>query len=251
MKKVIIAVIVIAIAAGAYIFFSHKKKSEIAANKYLETEVVLADMAEYVEATGSVDPENRIDVTPASSGRIEKLLVEEGDRVKKGQVLAEMSSSDRVAILDAARSMSEADYKHYQESYKPIKITAPQNGTIILKDAVNGQTVSSSDVIYAISDTLIIEASVDESDIGKVKVGQTALINLDAYPETTVEGKIFRIADEGVTTNNVIQYTVKIRMTKIPSFFKSQMTANIKIRLTDARQFLLPIPAAYTVADKP
>lgn len=248
MKKkiviIVVAVIVLLIGVMA-IVQKHKQSSEN--NNWREARVTLEDMAEYVEATGAVAPENRIDITPSTGGRIEKLMVEEGAKVKAGQVLAEMSSSDRVAILDAARSLSPKEYAHYKNSYKPIKITSPANGTIILKDAVNGETVSGSKVIYALSDTLIVEGNVDESDIGKVKVGQVALVNLDAYPETTVEGKIMRIADEGKSSSNVIQYKVKIRLNEIPPFFKSQMTANIKIRLTDSREFLVVPATAVTI----
>lgn len=248
MKKkiviIVVAVIVLLIGVMA-IVQKHKQSSEN--NNWREARVTLEDMAEYVEATGAVAPENRIDITPSTGGRIEKLLVEEGAKVKAGQVLAEMSSSDRVAILDAARSLSPKEYAHYKNSYKPIKITSPANGTIILKDAVNGETVSGSKVIYALSDTLIVEGNVDESDIGKIKVGQVALVNLDAYPETTVEGKIMRIADEGKSSSNVIQYKVKIRLNEIPPFFKSQMTANIKIRLTDSREFLVVPATAVTI----
>lgn len=240
----IVAVIALSIGTMAIL---QKQKQNRENGRWHEARVTLEDMAEYVESTGAVAPENRIDITPSTSGRIEKLMVEEGTKVKRGQVLAEMSSSDRVAILDAARSLSPKEYAHYQNSYKPIKITSPADGTIILKDAVNGETVSGSKVIYALSDTLIVEGNVDESDIGKVKVGQTALVNLDAYPETTVEGKIMRIADEGKSSSNVIQYKVKIRLKEIPPFFKSQMTANIKIRLTDSREFLVVPAAAVTI----
>lgn len=246
MKKIIITILSLIAIVSVIVFFVHKNKQSKAANTWYEARVIMEDMAEYVEATGVVAPRNRIDVTPTTSGRIEKYMVEEGAHVKAGQVLAEMSSSDRVSILDAARSMSAEQYAYYLDAYKSIKITAPASGTIILKDVVNGQTVASSNVIYAISDTLIVEANIDESDVGKVQVGQTALINLDAYPETTVEGIVTRIADEGKSTSNVIQYKVKIRLNKIPSFFKSQMTANIKIRLSKVREFLL-IPAASVI----
>lgn len=245
-KIVIIVVAVIALLIGTMAILQKSKQNK-ESNKWREARVTLEDMAEYVEATGAVAPENRIDITPSTSGRMEKMMVEEGTKVKAGQVLAEMSSSDRVAILDAARSLSPKEYAHYKNSYKPIKITSPANGTIILKDAVNGETVSGSKVIYALSDTLIVEGNVDESDIGKIKVGQTALVNLDAYPETTVEGKIMRIADEGKSSSNVIQYKVKIRLKEIPPFFKSQMTANIKIRLTDSREFLVVPATAVTI----
>jgi len=197
------------------------------------------DLSEYVEVTGYIAPMNRVEVEPSASGRIEKLLLDEGAKVKAGDTLALMSSSDRVAILDAARSMDADQYKYWQDAYKAIKVVSPLDGTIILKNVVEGQTVSASTVLFAISDKLIIEATVDESDIGKVKLGQKATITLDAYPDKPVTGRVFQILDEGTTTNNVITYKVKVRPDHIPAFFKSQMTANLKIQTAAGRKVLL------------
>jgi len=98
-----------------------------------------------------------------------------------------------------------------------------------LKAVVEGQTVGASDVIYALSDQLIVIANVDEADIGKIKVGQPASVQLDAYQDVYTSGRVFQILEEGVNTNNVITYSVKIKLDKVPSFFKSMMSANIDI----------------------
>lgn len=76
---------------------------------------------------------------------------------------------------------------------------------------------------------LIVLASVDEADIGKIKVNQKAHITLDAYKDVTISGRVFQILEEGKNVSNVITYYVKIRSDKTPSFFKSLMTANIDI----------------------
>jgi macrolide-specific efflux system membrane fusion protein len=59
---------------------------------------------ETVEATGTIVPLNRVEIKPPIAGRIERLLADEGDSVREGQILAWMSSDDRAAILDAARA---------------------------------------------------------------------------------------------------------------------------------------------------
>jgi multidrug resistance efflux pump len=46
------------------------------------------------------------------------------------------------------------------------------DGKIILRNVVEGQTISTSDVLFALADELIVKASVDEADIGKAKIGQ-------------------------------------------------------------------------------
>ncbi len=240
MKKLIIILVAAALAGGGWYYY--KKKSADSAPRYAEAQAELRDLSEVVDTTGVVAPENRVEIQPSSSGRIEEILVDEGETINAGEVLALMSSSDRVAILDAARASGDDQYKQWKETYKPIKIISPISGTLILKNVVEGQTVGASTVLFAISDKLIVSASLDESDIGRVKLGQRASIILDAYPDKKVSGTVFKILDEGTTKSNVVTYTVKIRPDRVPPFFRSQMTANIKISISERKGVLL-VPA--------
>lgn len=246
MKKTVIFVVTAALAAGGWYAFRQKEAG--AKPGYLSAQVQLRDLSESVDTTGVVEPENRVEIQPSSSGRIEEILADEGDRIKAGQVLALMSSSDRVAILDAARASGDDQYRQWQDTYKPIKVISPIDGTLILKNVVEGQTVSGNTVLFAISDKLIVSASMDESDIGRIKKGQRASIVLDSYPDKPVKGTVFKILDEGTTRNNVVTYTVKIRPDQVPPFFRSQMTANIKVRISERKNVLL-IPAAAVTTD--
>lgn len=246
MKKTVIVLIAAALAGGGWYAFGRKAGDK--APRYQAAQAELADLSEMVDTTGVVEPENRVEIQPSSSGRIEEILAEEGDRIKAGQVLALMSSSDRVAILDAARAAGDEQYKQWQETYKPIKVISPIDGTLILRNVVQGQTVSANTVLFAISDKLIVSASLDESDIGRIKMGQRATIVLDSYPDKPVRASVFKILDEGTTKNNVVTYTVKLRPERVPPFFRSQMTANIKVKISERRGILL-IPAAAVTTD--
>jgi macrolide-specific efflux system membrane fusion protein len=196
-----------------------------------------------VEATGSVLPLNRVEIDPPIAGRVDSLLVNEGDVVREGQTIAWMSCTDRAAILDAARARGTETLKEWQEAYKPTPILAPMAGTIILRNVVVGQTVTASTVLYAMSDRLIVQASVDESDIGRVHVGMSARITLDAYHDKPVMGKVTDILYEGKTVSNVITYGVKISPVTVPSFFRSEMTANVNFIVHRKNKALL-IPAS-------
>src|SRR5262249_847261 len=162
-------------------------------------------------------------IKPPIGGRIEKLLVDEGDRVSAGQILGWMSSTDRAAIMDAARSQGPEELKHWEDSYKPTPIVAPLAGTLLLRNVVVGQTVDPTTVIYAMSDKLIVKADVDETDIGRVRLGMAARVTLDSYPNEPINGTVFQILYEGVNTSNVITYGVKIEPKSVPPFFRSQM----------------------------
>lgn len=240
MKKIIVILVIAALAAGGW--YAFKKKGGNGKPKYISAQAELKDLSEVVDTTGVIAPENRVEIQPSASGRIEEILVEEGEAIKAGEVLALMSSSDRVAILDAARAAGDDQYKQWKETYKPIKIISPISGTLILKNIVEGQTVNSGAVLFAMSDRLLVAASLDESDVGRVKQGQRATILLDSYPDKVVRGTVFKILDEGTTKNNVVTYTVKIRPESVPAFFRSQMTANIKITISSRKNILL-LPA--------
>jgi len=228
-------------------FFGRKEKN--GKSEYIPVKARRGKVAITVETTGEVAPLNRVEIIPNVSGRIDKILVREGDKIEAGQVLALMSSADRTAILDAAFSMGEKEYEYWKDAYKPVKIISPISGTLILRNVVEGQTVTSSAKLFAIADRLIVEAYVDESEIGKVKKGQAAAITLDAYPKRVVRGRVVQILDEGRNVSNVITYTVKIRPFRSPSFFKSQMTANVKIFVSGKEKRLL-IPSLAIVPDR-
>jgi macrolide-specific efflux system membrane fusion protein len=242
MKKWGLIVIATAVA-GAGIYFGFFKRTGKRPERNVQTVPVrLGTIEEYVESTGSVQPLNRVEIKPPIAGRIEQLLVEEGDRVKAGQILGWMSSTDRAAMLDAARAKGPKEVKRWQNVYKPTPIIAPLSGTLILKNVVIGQTIESGSIIYAMSDKLIVRANVDEADIAKVKLGMPAVITLDSYPTEPIDGHVVQLLHEGVNTSNVITYGVKIEPKTVPPYFRSQMTANIRL-IAAKREGVLTLPA--------
>ena len=241
MKKIIIAVIVVAAAFGAYKYYTGKTKSKVV--HYTPVTVSRSEIKDIVTTSGDVEPLNRVVVKPAVGGRVEKLLVEEGAKVKRGQVLAYLSSSDRVAILDAASTKGPEEYAKWEDTYKPTPVISPLDGTVILRNVVQGQTIDTTTSMFALSDDLIVKASVDESDIGRIKEHQQTLITLDAYPDKPITGTVFQTLYEGVTVSNVVTYYVKIKPNVMPSYFKSQMSATIKVTVSD-RKNILTLPDA-------
>ncbi len=242
MKRAIIAVVVVAVAGGVWKYkYSGPKGGKDAAGKIVEATLGLIEQS--IDATGSVAPQNRVEIKPPVGGRIEQLLVDEGDRVKTGQIVAWMSSTDRTAILDAARAPGPEQVKKWEDAYKPTAVFASLPGEVILRDVVVGQAVDAGKVLFAVADTLIVNAQVDESDIGKIKLGQRARIRLDSYPEQPIDGKVFDILYEGKNVSNVITYGVKVRPDKVPPFFRSQMTANVSF-LVKRNESALLVPAA-------
>lgn len=246
-KKFIILILLAAVIALFAVYSSGSKKKEIM-EATVETLPEIEDLRITVSTTGTVAPKNRLEVMPSVAGRIESILVNEGDYVKAGKVLALMSSTERAALIDAARLQGQAALSYWQNTYKPVQIVAPIEGTVIVRDAEPGQTVNTSTAIIVISDRLIVKAQVDETDIGKVKTGQKAEIVLDAHPDMTIGGKVTHIYYESVTVNNVTVYYVEITPDEIPDEFRSGMSATLEIIQIEKKD-ALTLPAGALISE--
>ncbi|MFQ5867281.1 MAG: efflux RND transporter periplasmic adaptor subunit [bacterium] len=233
-----ILIIVIALIVGVF-FLSRGRRKE---TPYTEIRPQRSSISLIVSASGVVKPRNRLEIKPPVSGRVEEVLVTEGEEIGKGEILAWMSSLDRAALLDAARAQGKEESEKWEDVYKPTPIVAPLKGFIIKRNVEPGQTVTSQDPILVMADNLIVQAQVDETDMGKLKPGQKAKIVLDAYPEKNIEGKIEHIAYESQIVNNVTIYQVDILPEKTLGIFRSGMSANVDVTISKKEDVLL-LPA--------
>lgn len=201
-----------------------------------------------VSATGTVLPYNRLEIKPQVNGRMESVLVSEGQYVRRGQILAWMSSTERAALIDAARAQGASSLRYWEDAYKPIAVIAPINGTVIVRGIEPGQAALTTAAILVLSDRLIVKADVDETDIGRVRRGQRAVITLDAYPDVSVKGRVDLIEFESKTVNNVTMYEVNIIPDTVPDVFRSGMTANVAI-IEKGKEDALLLPLAAITND--
>lgn len=205
-----------------WIFVPGKNKIE-----FQKTQVARGDLVANLLATGTVKPQNRLEIKPPIAGRIEEILVQEGDAVKRGQILAWMSSAERAALLDTARAKGPEEVAHWENLYKPLPIVSALSGIVINRNTEPGQSLSVNDAVVVLSDHLIVQVQVDETDIGQLKVGQKAEVILDAYSKNSFAGSINRIRYEAQTINNVTMYIVDVIPKEVPDFMRSGMTANV------------------------
>jgi len=208
------------------------------------------DVSIIISTTGIVEPQNRLEVKPPISGRVEKIYVREGNLVKQGQVLAEMSSTERAALLDAATAQGEEAVAYWKDVYKATPLISPIDGEVIVRAVEPGQTVTAETAIIVISDRLIVNAQVDETDIGRIKAKQRSVISLDAYPRDKIESVVGHIAYESKLINNVTIYEVDIIPSEIPDYFRSGMSATVDIIEEEKKNVLvLPLKAIIVEED--
>jgi len=217
-------------------------------DEYVKIKSEVGYIENVISSTGTVLPKNRLEIKPPVNGRVDTILVKEGGRVKVGQTLAWMSSTERSALLDAARAQGEASLKYWKEAYKPISLISPIDGEVIVSKMQAGQTVTVNEAVIVLSDHLIIRSQVDETDIGKIKLDQPAFITLDAYPETKIDAKVEHLYYESKTVNNVTIYEVDLIPESPPAFIRSGMNASVNFIVAfkdDA--LLLPMEAVSSV----
>ncbi len=236
-----IAAVVSVIGVAGFFLLRGRTTSE---RSYEEIRPTRGSISSSVSTTGAVEPQNRVKIQASIGGRIEEVLADEGQLVKKGAVLAMISSTERAALLDAAKLQGKSEQDYWKNVYKETAIVAPMEGQVIVRAVDPGQTVTTSDSLFVLSDRLIVKAYVDETDIGRVKLRQKAVIGLDAYPQIRVNGVVGHIYYESHLQNNVNIYNVDVIPEIIPDVFRSGMSANIRILVEEKSDaLLLPISA--------
>ncbi len=236
-----IAIAIAVLGVGGFFFFKGTRQPE---KRFDQIHPSRGSISQVISTTGAVEPQNRVKIQSSVGGRIEEILVEEGRLVKKGAVLAMLSSTERAALLDAAKHQGKSEESYWNNVYKKTAVIAPMDGQVIVRSVDPGQTVTASDSLFVLSDHLIVKAFVDETDIGRVKIGQKALVGLDAYPDIRVTGTVEHIYYESHLQNNVNIYNVDIIPDRIPDVFRSGMSANIKIIVQEKKgALLLPFTA--------
>ena len=134
---------------------------------------------------------------------------------------ARASEKSSVAALDRARTNL-----HY------ATITSPIDGIVISRDVDVGQTVAASlsaPTLFTIANDLTrmqLEASVDEADIGMIRIGQAVTFTVDAFPERTFAGEVHQIRLAPQTVQNVVSYTVIVLVENADQVLLPGMTAN-------------------------
>lgn len=164
-------------------------------------------------------------------------------------------SPQNIDVLQNARDMAGArvskakadlDYARTQLSYATI--TAPISGTIASVTTQEGETVAAglnAPTFITIIDLgrLEVNAYVDETDVGKITVGQDALFTVDTFPDRDFKGKVTAIYPRAVLQENVVNYITLISIDNTEGRLKPDMTANVTVTLK-TKKGVLAIPGA-------
>lgn len=338
----IIVGVVLVCALGLYAFT--RGGTKIDPSKLAKVEK--GDLAKSVVATGKVTPITKVEVKSKASGIVKKLLVDYGDRVKKGQLLAQLDKEEIQAQVDqssaalqaaeANMTSSAADYerakvdaegpdvpllkraydrsmgmakdgvvstsaledaqrnyelalnkqnvakaqvmvlkakiaqsqaqvaqdranlKQLEEQLSYTDIESPIDGVVLSRDVEMGDAVSSilvlgssATLVMTLGDTsqVYVKGKVDESDIGRVYLGQPARIKVESFKDKTFNGVVTKISPMGVEKDNVTTFEVRVSINNPGGELKAEMTANAEIILEEHKN-VLQIPEGAIIYDK-
>jgi HlyD family secretion protein len=346
-KRIIIygsiaAVLVLVIAGG--LIAATTGGTKIDPSKLAKVE--RGDLAKSVVATGKIEPITKVEVKSKASGIVKKLYVDYGDKVTKGQVLAELDRDEIRARVDQARAQLEgstasldgtradlerakvdaespdvpllkrayeraqgmakdgvvsasalddaeknykmalnkqnvakaqlvvlqakigqaqgqmeqdrANLKQLEEQLSYTTIESPLDGIVLSRDVEIGDAVSSilvlgstATLVMTLGDTseVYVKGKVDESDIGKVYLGQPARIKVESFKDKTFTGKVTKISPMGVEKDNVTTFEVRVSINNPEGVLKAMMTANAEIILEEHKN-VLQIPEGSIIYDK-
>ena len=152
------------------------------------------------------------------------------------------SAQASVAQRQAALAQSRVDLAR-------TRITSPVNGIVIKRAVEKGQTVAASlqaPELFVIAQNLQdmqVEASVDESDVSRIRLGQRATFTVDAFPGQTFDGEIRQVRKAAQTVANVVTYVAVIGFSNTAGRLLPGMTANVRV-VTDIRDNVLKVPNA-------
>ena len=272
--------------AGGYGGYKYYVSSQTPAATVKTGVVERGNLVETISATGALSAVNNVDISSKITGRIVEVLVEENQHVNAGDVLVRLDDTALMATMRQMKAKldnAEANYNRFQKlvesgaisrseydnvyaDYLVAKtnyekaasdvqdtvITTPIDGYIIGEPTPVGQTISSGisepQVIMSVAtlDDMQIEAMVDESDIGQVKVGQKVNFTVDAYPNENFSGKVRLISRKAETENNVIYYKVYVDVDDAKGKLLPTMTARADFVIASAENVLMvPLNCVY------
>jgi HlyD family secretion protein len=148
-------------------------------------------------------------------------------------------------------AQSSAELSSAQLELRRTHILAPASGVVVNKLVEPGATVAASfqtpNLFEIAADTsrMQVEASVDEADIGQVRVGQQVRFTVDSYPDETFAAVVRQIRKSATENQNVVSYLVILDVDNSSGKLLTGMTANVDI-VTGRKANVLRVPVAAT-----
>jgi RND family efflux transporter MFP subunit len=242
-------------------------------------EVGKREISSYYVTTATLEPEKQVDILARIADEVVELAVEEGDVVRKGQLLCRLDDDEQKLALDEAkinRDQRKTDFERIQSMYSQniiseteyldskyqyelavnayeaasvryeyTRILAPFDGVVTQRLVDEGEQVAIGTRLFVVADTdpLRLSMYLPEGEIKTIRRGQVVYIVPDADPDVQFSGEVVRLAPEVDQRTGTVKVTAETRGGGIPGSF-------VRVRIvTDTRPSTLTIPRRGVVAD--
>ena len=261
------AAVVLAVSSGN----SKGNKAEVAVVEtdptVAVTQVSVREVPQEETYTSTIQAYVKNNIAPQTAGRISRILVDVGDNVKKGQVVAEMDQT-QLAQIELQLKNNETEYNRLKELYEVgglsksdldaiemaynvsktqnnnlkenATLVSPINGVITARNYDAGDMYAMSAPIYTVEQIVPVKllVGISETDYTKVKKGDSVEITADALPGQTFNGKVRKIyptVDPATRT-----FTVEVVIDNGNSVLRPGMFARAKVNFGMNNSVVIP-----------
>lgn len=183
-----------------------------------------------------------------SQALFDRTLVSRSDR-DAAEAASKRAEASRLSAV-ARVGQAEANLSALETDLQKASIRSPIDGIVLDRQIDPGQTVAASfqtPVLFTLSDDLTrmkLSVNVDEADIGKIRVGQSATFRVDAYPSKSFESRVTEIRSTPKTSNGVVTYETILSVDNKARLLQPGMTATADVIVTTIPDTLLVPNAA-------
>jgi len=237
--------------------------------------VEIGTIASYVAATANLVAEDEVKVVAEAEGKVTRLLVEEGDTVRKGQTLVQIDTADAALAVDkatiavrnahntrertekmaaerliSAQDLDKVRYEHAaaaqaqaeaRHRLRKTTVSAPFGGRITVRRVQPGQAVKVGDELFTLADfePLVARIFLPEREVLGLRVGQPVRMALRAREETRFEGRIRQISPVVDTASGTVKVTIEA-VQPPPSVRPGAFVTVDVVRETRAQALIVP-----------
>jgi membrane fusion protein (multidrug efflux system) len=209
-------------------------------------EVSRRAISQYLQTNGTLEAENEVDIVARTSGPVTQILTEEGSTVRNGQLMAridEREPKNQAAIARVTRDEAQLAFERTRTSYEQglvsqesfdsatsnlaaaqaqlesaeiqlayTEIRAPFGAVVVTRDIKVAQFVTSGTRLFRISDftPLLCRVEVPEKDLPRVRMGQTAHLEVEAYPGQRFPARVARQRPTVDPTSGTFTVTLEV-----------------------------------------
>ena len=242
-------------------------------------EIQPRDLSRTLSASGTVEPRVRIRLASRTTGTVDRVLVEVGDAVEQGDVLAELDVSEERAELERARAQAEearvnyqrtaelrergvASPAEYQRALAEVRVadseqslwetrvafgevTAPRDTVVTARFIEPGEAVQAQDTLFELSamDALVIRLGVSELDVAHLQAGQAVPVSLDALPGEPLDARIRRIDPSAEPGSRLVNVEVALPGDAAGNGVRPGYLGRVRMAI-DRRDDAIAVPAA-------